>query len=233
MIARWTLCLGLIAGPAWADVLPACSAQTAVGAACWLSLDQLRPTQPGVGLLQVADESKKLAKLQARGDEALTAYVVKKHIPVVIGPDGGFWLVDRHHLSRALWNNGVRQAPVSIAGRLENADTFWQDMQARHWAWLRDERGNMVAPSSLPKRIGDVPDDPYRSLAGYAEDQGLFRKNGQVFFIEFAWARYLGEKLGWAPVTRDTLKQRLQEARQWACQPEAAGLPGYPGAACH
>jgi hypothetical protein len=31
---------------------------------------------------------------------------MKKKIPIVIAPDGGYWLVDRHHLTKALWQQG-------------------------------------------------------------------------------------------------------------------------------
>jgi len=225
--------LGLAVQLASAEVLPACTPQSAVGSRCEVQLEQLRPTQPGVGLLQVADERTKLAK-RAKKDtpEAFQNYLIKKRIPIVIGPDGGFYLVDRHHLSRALWDNGVRQAPAVIEGRLADVAGFWPTMQVRHWAWLKDEHGRAIDPSALPSSIAALPDYPYRSLAGYAEDAGLFRKDGQVYFIEFAWAQYLGEKLGWRLVDRTTLPATLDAARAAACAPDAASLPGYPGTAC-
>ena len=66
----------------------------------------------------------------------------------------------------------------------------------------------------------------------FAEDAGLFRKEEQRFFVEFAWAQYLGEKLKWRPVTRDTLPTLLKASEIFACLPDAANLPGYPGKAC-
>jgi hypothetical protein len=105
-------------------------------------------------------------------------------------------------------------------------------MQAHHWAWLKDEQGQAIRPEQLPRHIALLPDYPYRSLAGYAEDAGLFRKQGQIYFIEFAWAQYLGEKLKWRPVTRDNLPTLLKASEILACLPEAATLPGYPGAEC-
>ncbi|MDN0081169.1 ParB/Srx family N-terminal domain-containing protein [Crenobacter sp. SG2305] len=227
------LLLGLLGNLASAETLPACTPQSAVGSRCEVPLVQLHPTQPGVGLMQVADERARLAKRAGKDSpEAFQTYLIKKRIPIVIGPDGGFYLVDRHHLSRALWDNGVRQAPAEIEGRLADAAGFWPTMQARHWAWLKDEHGKALDPGTLPATVAALPDYPYRSLAGYAERAGLFRKDGQVYFIEFAWAQYLGEQLGWRPIERATLPATLEAARAAACAPAAADLPGYPGAVC-
>jgi hypothetical protein len=215
-------------GPATAGTLP-CTPQLPVGTVCEADLAQLQPTQFGVGLLQVSDE---MRKMKGKSPAKLRKTALKKRIAVVIGPDGGLWLVDRHHFSRALWELGERKAPVSIVGRIDRRDGFWQAMKAAKWAWLYDERGNPRDPADLPPQIEDMPDYSYRALAGFAEDEHLFSKPGQIYFIEFAWARYFGEQLGWAPITAENLSQRLHQARRAACQPAAAGLPGYPGAAC-
>ena len=223
------LLLALASGFAHSDEYRSCKSTSPVGTVCEADLADLRPTQFGVGLLQVMHEKKQLAK---ESSSKLQKTVLRKRIAVVIGPDGQFWLVDRHHLSRALWELDERKAPVSVVGRVERADRFWPTMVESHWAWLYDERGRPRAPDELPRHIKDLPDDEYRSLAGFAEDAHLFTKSGQVFFIEFAWARYFGEQLGWAKVSEKTLEKRLDEARRVACLPQAVSLPGYPGAAC-
>lgn len=206
-----------------------CTPKAVVGTICEADLAQLRPTQFGVGLLQVADE---VRHLKTKTPAGLRKLALKKRIAVVIGPDGDLWLVDRHHFSRALWELGERRAPVTIIGRIVQRDGFWKLMQTSNWTWLYDERGNPCDPADLPPHIKDLPDYSYRALAGFAEDEQLFRKPGRVFFTEFAWATYFGEQLGWAPITEENLAQRLVQARRLACDPAAAFLPGYPGAAC-
>jgi hypothetical protein len=206
-----------------------CQSDLKVGSHCRLAINDLHPTQPGIGLLQVQEE---VQRLKNRDPRKLWAYAEKKRIPVVIGPDGRFWLVDRHHLTRTLWTLGMREVPVVIEGVLTDADRFWPEMRARHWAWLKDERGRAIDPDQLPRHIALLPDYPYRSLAGYAEDAGLYIKRGQVYFIEFAWAQYLGEKLKWRPVTKDSLPVLLKASSLLACQADAANLPGYPGSVC-
>ena len=221
-----TLCTPLL----WAkESLQKCNSQLGVGDHCRISLNALHPTQPGIGLLQVDEE---VAKLKGKGMKKLWEHAQKKRIPVVIGPDGEFWLVDRHHLTRALWTLGLREVPVVIEGVLSDKARFWSQMQSQHWAWLKDEHGKPIAPEALPGHIALLPDYPYRSLAGYAKDAGLYRKPGQIYFIEFAWAQYLGEKLKWRPVTRQSLPTLLKASAIFACLPEAATLPGYPGNEC-
>jgi hypothetical protein len=206
-----------------------CQPDLKIGSLCRLAINQLHPTQPGIGLLQVQAEVKELKHKSAK---KLWALAEKKRIPVVIGPDGRYWLVDRHHLTRTLWSLGMREVPVVIAGVLTDREQFWPQMQANHWAWLKDERGHALAPAQLPTHIALLPDYPYRSLAGFAEDAGLYAKRGQIYFIEFAWAQYLGEKLKWRKVTADNLPTLLKASEIFACLPDAAQLPGYPGVAC-
>lgn len=219
----------LLAALSLPAVAASCRYDTAVGQRCELAIDALRPTQGGIGLIQVEDEAATLRRLSAT---QLAKKIDKKDIPVVQEPDRGWYLVDRHHLTRALWQNGERRVRVRIIGRLDDGAAFWQQMAARHWAWLYDERGQALAGENLPRHVRDLPDYPYRSLAGRLQDDGYYNKNEQVYFVEFAWAAWLGRQLAWAPLTRQNMAQQLQAAAGLACSPAAAALPGYRGSAC-
>lgn len=224
--ALWIV-LWLLSPLVWA--LDPCTAQSEVGSWCRLPIERLHPTQGGVGLLQV---ERTRASLAGKSPKRLDKLMKKKEIPVVISPDGQFWLVDRHHLTTALWRSGVREARVKVIARLRDPANFWAQMRANHWAWLQDERGHPLDPARLPVRVADLPDYPYRTLAGLLEDAGYIDKSQQVYFIEFAWATWLGEQMGWAGVDSHNLKVRLHEAKQLACSSRAAHLPGYPGRLC-
>jgi hypothetical protein len=224
-----TFALVLLAFNAGAGELPNCTPHSAVGSWCEIKLNELRPSQPAVGYLQVEDE---VARLADKSKQELQRWAEKKHIPVVQGPGGSFYLVDRHHLTTALMRLKLKKAPVQIEGRLTNPAAFWNEMQTRHWAWLKDESGVAVDPAKLPTRVDALPDSPYRSLAGYARDAGYYGKAGQAFFVEFAWAEYLRKALGNRPVTRAHLAEDLAAARAPACAAEASQLPGYPGKVC-
>ncbi|ENY73703.1 ParB-like protein [Aeromonas diversa] len=219
--------LWLLTPLAWA--LAPCTPESEVGSGCRLAIADLHPTQGGIGLLQVEREQAALAE---KSPKQLDKLMKKKEIPVVISPDGRFWLVDRHHLTTALWRSGVREARVRVIARLKDPANFWRQMRANHWVWLQDERGRPLEPDQLPARVQDLPDYPYRTLAGLLEDAGYIDKDQQVYFIEFAWATWLGEQMGWAGVDSHNLKVRLHEAKQLACSSRAAHLPGYPGQQC-
>lgn len=206
-----------------ARAAPPCSSDVAIEQQCVIALDRLHPTQSAVGMLQVEE---RVAKFNAETD--FVQYTSKHAIPVVQGPDGAFYLTDHHHLASVLSRVGAAQVSARIIGRFNHQATFWQEMQARHWVYLFDPHGEPIAPAALPKRIADLADDPYRALAGYAEDAGYYKKT-DAYFMEFHWARYFGRKMGWQPITRATLPGALQTAAQLACQAEAKALPGYGG----
>ncbi|KSP84041.1 chromosome partitioning protein ParB [Pseudomonas aeruginosa] len=202
-----------------------CSSHSPVDSWCELPLAALHPTQQNVGLLQVEDEQ---AKLAGKKPKALERYLRKKEIPVVIGPDGRFYLTDRHHLSSALWRlEPTREVPVKVIGHLPRVGDFWEKMQENHWVWLHDARGAPIPPAALPNDLAGLGNDPYRALAGYAEDENAFDKDRRSYFIEFHWARYFGERMHWRPISRASLPGDLEEALRLACEPAAKELPGY------
>lgn len=223
----WILLACVLSQGAWA--LAPCEKESPVGSWCEARIDQLHPTQGGVGQLQVDATAQDLAD---KSEKQLDKLMKKKEIPIVIAPDGGYWLVDRHHLTKALWQQGVKQARVKVIARLQDRANFWSQMQNNHWAWLKDERGRPLTPEQLPRHIGDLPDYPYRTLAGLLQDAGYFSKGEQVYFVEFAWASWLGQQMGWQPVNEANLAERLAEAKRLACGAKAGTLPGYPGKQC-
>ncbi|MFM5173153.1 ParB-like protein [Aeromonas veronii] len=223
----WLLLACVLSQGAWA--LAPCQSDTAVGNWCEIGIDALHPTQGGVGQIQVDETQATMAGMSAK---QLDKLMKKKEIPVVIAPDGSYWLVDRHHLTKALWQQGVKDARVKVIGRLQDKANFWSQMQNNHWAWLKDEKGQPLTPEQLPTSIDKLPDYPYRTLAGLLQDAGYFRKDKQVYFVEFAWASWLGKQMQWMPVDNSNLTARLQQAKRLACGSDASDLPGYPGKQC-
>ncbi|TNI43795.1 ParB-like protein [Aeromonas veronii] len=223
----WLLLACVLSQGAWA--LAPCQSDTAVGNWCEIGIDALHPTQGGVGQIQVDETQATLAGMSAK---QLDKLMKKKEIPVVIAPDGSYWLVDRHHLTKALWQQGVKDARVKVIGRLQDKANFWSQMQNNHWAWLKDEKGQPLTPEQLPSSIDKLPDYPYRTLAGLLQNAGYFRKDKQVYFVEFAWASWLGKQMQWMLVDSANLAARLQQAKRLACGSDASDLPGYPGKQC-
>lgn len=221
---RLVAVLGIALAPLSASfAAPTCSRDIPVNSTCEIALSAMRPTQSAVGMIQVEERAARMA-----GETDFVRYTAKRPIPVVQGPDGSFYLTDSHHLASVLVRAGAQRASAQVIGRFDNPATFWQEMQARRWVYLFDPKGNPIQPSALPKRLADLGDDPYRALAGYAQDAGYYRKT-DAYFMEFHWARYFGNRMGWRSIDRLNLLEALQAAEVLACQPEARELPGYPG----
>jgi len=101
-------------------------------------------------------------------------------------------------------------------------------MQARHWVYLFDARGNRIAPSALPKHIADLVTIPVARLPVMPKTPGYFHRT-DAYFMEFEWTRYFASRMHWQPVDRMNLLDALESAAQLACRPEASSLPGYAG----
>jgi hypothetical protein len=217
------LAIAALAIAANASAEPACSRAIPVNARCEIALDALHPTQPAVGMIQVEE---RVAKMQGETDFA--KYTSKRALPAVQAPDGGFYLTDGHHLASVLARSGATKVNVQVIGRFSDPSTFWNEMQARHWVYLFDPKGNPIPPASLPRHVADLADDPYRSLISYVQSAGYVGKT-DAYFMEFHWARYFGTRMGWQPIDRMNLLSAIQAAARLACQPEAKDLPGYLG----
>ena len=111
----------------------------------------LRPTQITVGMREVKakrkrwrDESKK------RGEE----FLGKHMIPVILGPKGRHYVIDHHHLARALHDEGVKEVAVTDIANLSklDQDSFWYVMENRDWTHPFVD-GRRRPYSDLPKSV--------------------------------------------------------------------------------
>ncbi|MFX4543585.1 ParB-like protein, partial [Acinetobacter baumannii] len=69
-------------------------------------------------------------------------------------------------------------------------DAFWVFLDNRGWLHPFDEQGQRRGYGDIPKRIRDLADDPFRSLAGAVRQAGGYAKETTPF-SEFIWADYL------------------------------------------
>ena len=106
-----------------------------------ISIAQLRPTQMTLGLDEVASRA---AKIAAMGPADLEALLKKKPIPYVLGPGKQIYIVDHHHLARALWSLKI---PEAILGD-QLAD--WSDR--RHCASITERGALPVGQDSRMSR---------------------------------------------------------------------------------
>ncbi|MGB7225053.1 MAG: ParB-like protein, partial [Bradyrhizobium sp.] len=126
----------------------------------------LRPTQMTVGIREVKEKRKRWRGQKSKKKQA--ASLGKHMIPVVRGPDQRYYVVDHHHLARALHDEGVKDILVTVIGDLSmvERDAFWGVMDNKRWVYPYDAKGERRHFKDLPKSITELKDDPFRSLAG-------------------------------------------------------------------
>src|SRR5438445_4710246 len=159
----------------------------------------LRPTQMTVGMREVKEKRK---RWRGHKSEKKRAELLGKHmIPVVLGPDERYYVVDHHHLARALHDEGVKDILVTIIGNLSmvDRDAFWGVMDNKRWVYPYDSKGERRHFKDIPKSITELKDDPFRSLAGELRRSGGFAKDTTPF-SEFLWADFLRRQISRASV---------------------------------
>jgi hypothetical protein len=177
----------------------------------------LKPTQFAVGMDEV---DHRIKEMQAMSASELHKYLIAHKVPVVRGKDG-LYLVDRHHLVRALWEMGHEHVHVIIKADLRKKRNFWQEMFNKNWVYLVDQFGtNHHWTEQLPRNIKCMADNPWRSLAWKVRLEGGFEKSTEPF-AEFRWAEYFRR-------CHKYLHVHDVDTAVMLCQsPMAKRLPGY------
>ncbi len=188
----------------------------------------MRPTQMTVGFAEV-----ELKRREWRGisHRERSSYLRDHAFPGVRGPERRFFLVDHHHLGRALIEEGVKDAPVSILKNLSMLakDEFWVVMDHQHWVHPYDADGKRHPFADIPKRLSKLVDDPYRSLAAEVRRKGGFAKETS-FFSEFLWADFFRRRVSKKSLVAN-FEAAVHQALVLSHSPAASHLPGWSGIA--
>jgi hypothetical protein len=191
-----------------------------------VKIKSLKPTQMTVGLREV---NEKRRTWRERGGEKGAEFLGHHMIPVVIGPKGLHYLIDHHHLARALEDEGVKDVLVNVVADLHSlaVEEFWIFLDNRAWCHPYDEDGHRRDFSAIPKTVAAMPDDPFRSLAGELREAGGYAKD-ETPFSEFIWADFLRRRIKRKAVEKDFPKA-LRKALALAKDQAANYLPGWCG----
>jgi hypothetical protein len=193
---------------------------------CLVELKQLRPTQFAVGMEEVRRRFGHVLRMKPGKQDR---YLRERAIPVVVGPGGETYIIDHHHLARLLWDSGLRStvyANVRANWSDLSLPEFWKRMEEHGWVYPYDADGKGPRPTAeLPRTIGELRDDPYRSLAWMVRKQGGYAKTDAPF-AEFRWADFFRTRISAKLLTGD-LELVTPTALGLAASPEAANLPGY------
>jgi len=215
------------------------------GEHCVIEISLLHPTQTSVGYYEVALKGE---KLKGKSAKKLQKYLNDEdHVaPIVIGPGGVPYITDHHHMARALWETKLSATVHALI--LENwssvaPDEFWKKMQNHvdengkpfPMVYLDDEKGApLSSPEALPKTIGEMKDDPFRSLIYVLIEAGVLQKDN-AFYSEFTEATYYRQAFKEAGVelvnTKESFDQAVAKAKTLPLPPKDPNAPIHQGAA--
>lgn len=187
---------------------------------------ELRPTQMTVGYREVAEKRRRWRDYD---DDKRAAFLGAHMVPTLLGPKKHHYVIDHHHLSRALFEEGVQSVLVTVVADLHHLDNdaFWTVCDHKSWVHPYDADGVRVGFKDIPKAMADLADDPYRSLAGELRRAGGFAKDTTPF-SEFLWADYLRRNVKAKRIEND-FSAALEEAMALAKAPGTGYLPGWCG----
>jgi hypothetical protein len=184
----------------------------------------LVPTQVTVGMREV---DVKRRRWREKHSHDAVRHLNKHRPPVILGPDARPYLIDRHHLTLALHDEGIRELPVSIVANMSRLsfDEFWKTLEVNNWTHPFDDQGRRRSYDSMPTSVDGLIDDPFRSLAGALKRAGGYAKD-KAPFSEFRWANFMRSR-----IPRELIDHHfghaLALATNLAQSAEAAALPGW------
>ncbi|MBA2124979.1 chromosome partitioning protein ParB [Hyphomicrobium methylovorum] len=195
-----------------------------------VAIADLRPTQMTVGMHEVRRKQKEWRTL---ADGKRAEFLGRHMVPIVRGPKDRAYIIDHHHLARALHEEGVKDILISAVADLRklDKDAFWTFLDNRGWMHPFDDNGKRQTRNELPKTVADLDDDPYRSLAGELRFAGGFAKDTAPF-SEFLWADALRRRVP-RKIAENDFDEGLRLALEFAKSADASFLPGWCGPHAH
>src|SRR5437016_10972334 len=115
----------------------------------------LRPTRITVGMREVKAKRQRWREISAdKGGK----YLGKHMIPVILGPKKRHYIIDHHHLSLALHDEGVEDILVEVVADLQelDRDAFWTVLDHRAWVHPYDTEGRRRGYEDIPKTVAEL-----------------------------------------------------------------------------
>ena len=193
-----------------------------------VTIADLRPTQITVGMREVAA---KRQRWRETSNKKGGKFLGRHTMPVVLGPKGRHFIIDHHHLARALHEEGVKDVVVTVVANLSklSIDAFWLVMDNRNLMHPFDAKGRRRAYRDIPRSVSGMVDDPFRSLAGELRRAGGFAKDTTPY-SEFLWADFLRRRIKRKLIVND-FERAVEKALELSKSNDANYLPGWCGPA--
>ena len=196
------------------------------GTPCEVAVERVHPTQFAVGYWEVKQRAANIAR---HGLKGLALYEQEHVALLVVGPGGVPYLVDGHHLCLAMLRAGrgtTVEARVVANWRDLGIAEFWRKMGENNYVYPYDNHGRgPLEVEKLPKKVTELTDDPYRSLAWAVRERGGFEKT-TASFAEFQWANYFRKRIVIGPKEKG-FEKAVKAALKISHSAEAKNLPGY------
>lgn len=156
---------------------------------CYAKLSQLAPTQMNIGMLAIEHRSSKILK-ESRKNE-LKDYIDKRKAPAIKGPNGKYYILDRHHLAASLYYSPISYDQKRVLIQLKDDRSqmtqkrFLDWMDKKNYLYLKDN-GKEKRPEELPTEISKLTNDSYRGLIWLAIKTNYIHKPKDASpFFEF------------------------------------------------
>ena len=113
-------------------------------------ISSLRPTQMTVGMREV--EAKRTPMARAQGNKK-AEFLGRHMIPAVLGPKERPYIIDHHHLARALHDEKANDVLVTVVADLRSLgrDEFWVVLDHHSWAHPYDASGSADGRSTISR----------------------------------------------------------------------------------
>lgn len=191
-----------------------------------IDIAALHPTQLTLGLQEVERRAGIMRGLSRR---ELRALLESKPVPFVVGPKRRLYMIDHHHLCRALLAAGhetvlLGEARADWSGL--DLRAFWHRMETDGLCWPIDVEGNRRPCVKIPRHVSELTDNPWRTLARGVRGEAY--ANEDTPFQEFMWGNYYRSFMTTRLLETDiVLAEKL--AVKVSLLDEAQDLPGYLG----
>lgn len=188
-----------------------------------VSVADLRPTQITVAMERVARMRAQIRAAVSR--RQLQDFLTWRSFSAVLGPGGMIFVIEDHHIARALADESIPSCIVIVQEDLSRVlpDRFWIAMERKGFVHPVDPSGRRRAFGAIPHRLAQLEDDPYRFLAAEVRDHGGCSWEGTG--AELQWANFLRAHVPAALLTSpaEALQAALPQVRSEA----ARRLPGW------
>lgn len=208
-----------------------CKSLLEINTICVANLEQIHPTQSSVGNLVVLKKIKVIESKHKTGK--LKKYLLKKAAPAIVGPDGQFYIIDKHHSTYSLYKADIPASDKKLYLKVIHnwsqlsSNEFEAKMIEKNYIWPLNSSYEKIAFSDLPTQIRNLSDDPYRSLAWLVRENGGFSKTSTPY-AEFYWGMYFFKSgLTIAGRSLSDFSSVLPKALELAKSSSASHLPGY------